>query len=59
MPADAAPPGAIRATYLRRDADLASAYYVTILIDSFHDRRNAFVFRTNPNGAMWTRSSSG
>ena len=46
-------PGAIRATQLRHDADLTSDDYVTLLIDSFHDRRGAFVFRTNPNGAMW------
>ena len=45
--------GAIRATQLRRDADLTVDDYVTLLIDSFHDRRGAFLFRTNPNGAMW------
>lgn len=50
---------AIRATQLRRDADLTVDDYVTILIDSFHDRRTAFVFRTNPNGAMWDAQFSG
>ncbi|HEX9053936.1 MAG TPA: DUF5916 domain-containing protein [Gemmatimonadales bacterium] len=44
---------AVRATQLRRDADLTVDDYVTLLIDSFHDRRGAFLFRTNPNGAMW------
>lgn len=43
----------IRATELRRDADLSGDDNVEILIDSFHDRRGAFVFGTNPNGAMW------
>ena len=43
----------VRATELRRDADLSSDDNVVLLIDSFHDRRGAFVFGTNPNGAMW------
>ncbi len=43
----------IRASQLRRDADLSSDDNVTILIDSRRDRRGAFLFRTNPNGAMW------
>jgi len=46
-------PQAIRATQLRRDADLTVDDYVTLLIDSFRDRRGAFLFRTNPNGARW------
>jgi hypothetical protein len=46
-------PALIRATQLRRDADLESDDYLTLLIDSFHDRRNGFLFATNPNGAMW------
>ena len=44
---------AVRATQLRRDADLTVDDYITLLIDSFRDRRGAFLFRTNPNGAMW------
>src|SRR5579862_6891634 len=43
----------IRAIQLRRDADLSSDDNVTILIDSFHDRRGGFLFQTNPNGAQW------
>src|SRR5205823_14888566 len=39
---DAMRPGAIRATQLRRDADLTTDDHVTLLIDSFHDRRSAF-----------------
>src|SRR4051794_40790789 len=42
----------LRATQLRRDADLEVDDYVMLLVDSFHDRRSGFVFRTNPNGAM-------
>ena len=43
----------VRASELRRDADLSGDDHVQLLIDSFHDRRGAFVFGTNPNGAMW------
>jgi Domain of unknown function (DUF5916)/Carbohydrate family 9 binding domain-like len=52
-------PNAIRATQLRRDADLSADDNITVLIDSFHDRRSAFVFQTNPNGAMWDGQFSG
>lgn len=46
-------PEAVRATQLRRDADLSSDDNLTLTIDSFHDRRTAFEFGTNPLGAMW------
>ena len=46
-------PRRIRATQLRRDASLSSDDNVQFIIDSFHDRRGAFVFGTNPNGARW------
>lgn len=46
-------PQAMRATQLRRDADLTVDDNVTLLIDSFRDRRGAFLFRTNPKGARW------
>src|SRR4051812_48389318 len=52
-------PNAIRATQLRRDADLSADDNITVLIDSFHDRRSAFLFQTNPNGAMWDGQFSG
>lgn len=52
-------PSAIRAAQLRRDADLSSDDNITLLIDSFHDRRSAFLFQTNPNGAMWDAQFSG
>jgi len=49
----------VHATQLRRDADLDVDDYVMLLIDSFHDRRSGFVFRTNPNGAMWDAQFNG
>ena len=52
-------PATIRAAQLRRDADLSSDDNITLLIDSFHDRRSAFLFQTNPNGAMWDAQFSG
>jgi hypothetical protein len=50
---------AVRASQLRRDADLSSDDNIQLLIDSFDDRRSAFVFGTNPNGAMWDAQFSG
>jgi len=49
----------VRASQLRRDADLSSDDNVRILIDGFNDRRSAFVFATNPNGAQWDAQFSG
>ena len=46
-------PRRIRATQLRRDASLSSDDNVQLIIDSFHDRRGAFVFGTNAKGARW------
>ncbi|HMA39290.1 MAG TPA: DUF5916 domain-containing protein [Gemmatimonadales bacterium] len=46
-------PHRVRSSELRRDADLSSDDNVELLIDSFHDHRGAFVFGTNPRGAMW------
>jgi uncharacterized protein DUF5916 len=54
-----AAPHSIRASQLRRDADLTVDDYVTLLIDSFRDHRGAFLFRTNPNGAMWDAQLTG
>jgi len=47
----------VRASQLRRDADLSSDDNVRLLIDSFDDRRSAFVFATNPNGTLWDAHS--
>ncbi len=49
----------LRASQLRRDADLSSDDNVLLLIDGFDDHRSAFVFGTNPNGAMWDAQFSG
>ena len=54
-----ATPRVVRASELRRDADLTVDDYVTLLIDSFRDHRGAFLFRTNPNGAMWDAQLTG
>src|SRR5437667_6232081 len=42
-----------RASQLRRDADLSSDDNVRLLIDSYDDRRSAFVLATNSTGALW------
>lgn len=52
-------PEQIVATQLRRDADLSSDDNVTVLIDSYHDHRSAFLFSTNPYGAMWDAQVTG
>jgi len=52
-------PNEIRATQFRRDATLGADDHVTLLIDSFHESRGAFLFRTNPNGARWDAQQSG
>src|SRR5215510_599028 len=45
-------PTEIVATQMARDADLSVDDRIEILIDSFHDRHNAFYFSTNPLGAL-------
>ena len=39
------------ANELRRDADLSNDDRVAFVLDTFQDRRNAYFFATNPNGA--------
>jgi opacity protein-like surface antigen len=46
-------PAQIRATELRRDNPLDSDDTFTVLIDSNHDHRNAFIFRVNPLGTRF------
>jgi hypothetical protein len=46
-------PAGIRATELRRDNTLETDDSFTVLIDSLHDHRNAFVFRVNPRGTRF------
>lgn len=50
---DDSQPEAIIATERRRDEDLTKDDSVAILLDTFHDRRNAFLFRTNSLGAQY------
>jgi len=45
-------PARIVATQMERDADLSPDDRIEILIDSFHDRHNAFYFATNPLAAL-------
>ena len=45
-------PQQIVGTQMARDADLESDDSIEILLDTFHDRRNAFYFATNPTGAL-------
>jgi hypothetical protein len=46
-------PSEIRATELRRDNTLDSDDSFSVLLDSYHDHRNAFVFRVNPRGTRF------
>jgi len=45
-------PGGIVATELRRDVSQELDDYFEIIIDSAHDRRNAYVFQINPLGTQ-------
>ncbi|HET9225644.1 MAG TPA: DUF5916 domain-containing protein [Thermoanaerobaculia bacterium] len=44
-------PRSITAKEMRNDAQLWQDDAVAILLDTFHDRRNGYLFETNPNGA--------
>lgn len=44
-------PNKIVANEMRRDYDLSNNDYVEIVIDTYHDQRNAFYFATNSLGA--------
>jgi len=46
-------PTEVVATELRRDGDLRKDDSIWILIDSFHDHRNAFLFATNSLGTQY------
>ena len=46
-------PSAIRASELRRDNTLESDDSFAVLLDTFHDHRNAFLFRINPRGTRF------
>ncbi len=45
-------PRQIVATEMRRDADLDDNDNVEIILDTYHDHRNAYYFATNPVGAL-------
>ncbi len=38
---------------LKKDFDTASTDLFEVLIDTFHDERNGYLFATNPRGAKW------
>jgi len=46
-------PGGIRATELRRDNGLGSDDIFEIILDTFYDRRNGYLFRINPLGTQY------
>ncbi len=46
-------PSGILARELRRDDELATDDTFAIILDTFHDHRNGFVFRINPAGAQF------
>lgn len=46
-------PQEIRASELRRDNTLESDDTFSVLLDTYHDHRNAFVFRVNPRGTRF------
>jgi hypothetical protein len=45
-------PDKIIAPVMQRDGDLSVDDSIWIVLDTFHDRRNGFLFVTNPRGAM-------
>jgi hypothetical protein len=45
-------PDKVLAAQMTRDASMNTDDRVEILLDTFHDRTNAFYFATNPNGAF-------
>ena len=45
-------PHLVIGTQMARDADLDADDRIELLFDTFHDRRNAFYFATNPVGAL-------
>ncbi len=46
-------PEGIVASERRRDNDLGNDDSLSIVLDTFHDHRNAFLFRTNPLGTQY------
>lgn len=46
-------PGKIMAQKMKRDFDFDTEDNFEIIIDTYHDRRNGYLFATNPNGARF------
>lgn len=46
-------PEELVATAMRRDSRLHDDDFLAIMLDTFHDHRNAFAFHVNPAGARW------
>ncbi len=46
-------PAQVRASELRRDNTLESDDTFAVVLDTYHDHRNAFVFRINPRGTRF------
>jgi hypothetical protein len=46
-------PAGIRGSERRRDSDLSGDDTITVVLDTFHDHRNAFQFRTNSLGTEY------
>ncbi|MCZ6750261.1 MAG: DUF5916 domain-containing protein [Acidobacteria bacterium] len=46
-------PAGIRATELRRDNSLENDDIFELILDTFHDRRNGYLFRINPLGTLF------
>ncbi|MFO7768636.1 MAG: DUF5916 domain-containing protein [bacterium] len=46
-------PDELRARQMRRDGDLSGDDRVEIILDTFEDGRNAYVFATTPLGVQW------
>ena len=46
-------PAGILSRELRRDAELATDDTFALILDTFHDHRNGFLFRINPQGAQF------
>lgn len=46
-------PSGIRATELRRDDSLGNDDIFELIVDTFHDHRNGYLFRINPLGTLY------
>ncbi len=49
---DSEPEGIVHRV-LGRDADLSADDYFTVVLDTYHDLQNGYLFQVNPNGSRW------